>query len=239
MIVYYRLSDSGYNKEKPEFINNQNCYESFIKKFRSAKVILVADNVGEETWNWCLEKKEKDGLFNVLRTKGGSSAAGFNICYDLSLSNNFEDIIFFVENDYVFTEDCHDCMMEAFSLGADYVTPYLHPDKFIPANMGGNPLVDYDGAQITKIYKSNNRFWMLTDSTTMTFASTVKTLYEDKDIIKKFTDESYPNDCKMFHALRERGRSLLQPIPSLGTHGETKWLSPTIGTGLNSWGELI
>ena len=66
----------------------------------------------------------------------------------------------------------------------------------------------------------------MTNSTTMTFASKVKTLREDEDILRKWTGSTYPEDFKMFLELREKERGLITSIPGYSTHGETQWLSP-------------
>jgi hypothetical protein len=62
----------------------------------------------------------------------------------------------------------------------------------------------------------------------MTFAAKVKTLREDENILREFTNQIYPRDFDMFLKLRDNGRSLITPIPGYSTHGETKWLSPLI-----------
>ena len=67
----------------------------------------------------------------------------------------------------------------------------------------------------------------------MTFAAKVKTLREDEEILRSFTQGSYPRDFEMFLALRDKGRSLITPLPGYATHGETAWLSP-----LTKWNKI-
>jgi hypothetical protein len=67
----------------------------------------------------------------------------------------------------------------------------------------------------------------------MTFASKVKTLREDEEILRSFTQGSYPRDFEMFLALRDKGKALITPIPGYATHGETAWLSP-----LTNWNDI-
>ena len=61
----------------------------------------------------------------------------------------------------------------------------------------------------------------------MTFASKVSTLKDDKDIFDKHIID-FPNDFKLFIDLREKGKSLVSPIPGYSTHGETKFLTPLV-----------
>ena len=49
MRVIYRISDTGYNKVKPGYINNEVCLANAIKEFGNAKWSIIADNVSKET----------------------------------------------------------------------------------------------------------------------------------------------------------------------------------------------
>ena len=62
----------------------------------------------------------------------------------------------------------------------------------------------------------------------MTFGSKVSTLKKDEEIIRKWTSGSHPHDFQMFLELGENKRTVISPIPSFSTHGETAWLSPFI-----------
>ena len=62
----------------------------------------------------------------------------------------------------------------------------------------------------------------------MTFATNVKTLKDDEEIIRKWTTGTHPNDFEMFIELRNKGKSLVSPLPGYSTHGEIAFLSPLI-----------
>ena len=71
---------------------------------------------------------------------------------------------------------------------ADYVTLYDHPDKYMDHDKGGpNPYIS-NGGEVTRLVKTDNSHWKLTNSTTMTFASKVNTLKQDRDIWMKHLD---------------------------------------------------
>jgi hypothetical protein len=63
----------------------------------------------------------------------------------------------------------------------------------------------------------------------MTFAIKVSTLKKVEDILRKFTNGTHPYDFEMFTELRNMDYSLVTPIPSYSTHGETQHLAPLIG----------
>ena len=227
--VYYRLSDHGYQKVKPDYIDNEKCLNNFLRNFMEFKntdlvfsddITIIADNVGDETFDWLSSKK-----INVERTQLGSGAQSFNYVLDKAVKLDDDTIVYFIEDDYLHLPNSRKILIEGISLGADYVSLYDHPDKYINGNQGGNPFVE-DGGEVTKVFRSESCHWKLTNSTTMTFASRVKTLKEDLGIMKTWTIGTYPDDFKMFLELRDNGRTLITPLPGYSTHGETQWLSP-------------
>ena len=226
MKLVYRLSDAGYKKVKPEYISNENCLRNAVSIFSPDNVewILIADNTSEITNNMILKYLPET---SIRYTKIGSGAGTFNYGLDLSLSFNDDDIVYFLENDYIHKLKSDIVLREGLDVGGDYVSLYDHPDKYIPARSGGNPFIEDDGGEITKVYLTKTCHWKITNSTTMTFASKVKTLKEDESILRKWTTMGdYPRDFDMFIELREKGKVLLTPIPGYSTHGETAWLSP-------------
>ena len=55
MKIIYRISDSGYNKVKPNYINNENCLANAVKTFKDADWSIIADNISKET-NYMIQK---------------------------------------------------------------------------------------------------------------------------------------------------------------------------------------
>jgi hypothetical protein len=222
MKIFYRISDGSYKKERFEHATKQNCLENFLKHFPQDEIVIYADNVKDETFKW-LETYN----IQLKRTNGGSSAAGFRIVFDDALLLPDEEIVYVVEDDYFHLPGSYEGILESLQR-VDYVSLYDHVDKYIPAIMGGNPFIGEDMAEETKVFITKSRHWKLTNSTTMTFASTVNTLRNDADIWNRYTAGTYPLDYQCFLTLRDKGRTLATPIPSLSTHGEMKWAAPLI-----------
>jgi hypothetical protein len=225
MKIIYRISDAGYNKVKPDYINNENCLKNALQVFPYNEYdwSIIADNISEETNNMICKYISRDYINYV---SVGHGAGTFNLALDEALQSPDDEIIYFIENDYIHLPGSPEILKEGFNLGAPYMTLYLHPDKFIPPSQGGNPEVDSDGGYLTKIYRGETQLFGMFNSTTMTFASTVKTLKEDEDILRKWTSEKHPDDFQMFLELREKGSILLCPLNTFSTHGETNWLAP-------------
>jgi hypothetical protein len=227
MKIIYRISDTGYNKIKPDYINNETCLKNFVNVFSNQDLYIIADNCSEPTID--MINKYIDPA-NIEKVSVGHGAGTFNLALDKALKLDDDEIVYFVENDYIHLKGSPQILEEGFELGASYMTLYLHPDKFIPSFKGGNPEVDYDGGYMTKIYRGETQLFGMFNSTTMTFGAKVKTLKEDETILRKHTSGIHPNDFSMFLELRDKGNALLCPLNTFSTHGETQWLAPLYKT---------
>ena len=227
MKIIYRISDTGYNKVKPDYINNENCLKNFVYVFDNQNIEVIADNCSKETLQMITKYIHPNKITSV---SVGHGAGTFNLALDKALEYDDETIVYFVENDYLHKPGSDKILIEGLQIGYNYVSLYDHPDKYIN---GANPFVE-DGGEVTRVMLTDSCHWKLTNSTTMTFAAQVKTLKEDESILREHTSGSYPRDFEMFLVLREKQHGLITPIPGYSTHGETAWLSP-----LCNWEEII
>jgi hypothetical protein len=228
MQIVYRISDTGYLKNKPDYINNNNCFDNAVKIFDKANWLVIADSVTDETKLYIESKVDKVNHVSV-----GHGAGTFNLALDFALTLDDYEIVYFVENDYLHKPDSQQVIESGFDLGFDYVTLYDHPDKYMNPVEGGNVFC-LGRSEETRVFLGDYCHWKLTNSTTMTFASRVKTLKQDEDVLRKWTSETHPHDFNMFIELKQRGRRLASSIPGYSTHGETPWLTP-----LTNWKEQL
>ena len=224
MKIIYRISDTGYNKVKPDYINNEKCLKNAIEVFKDADWSIIADNISEETNNMIQKYISKSSIFYVSI---GHGAGTFNLALDEALTYKDDEIVYFIENDYLHTPDSLEILKEGFNLGASFVSLYDHPDKYMIPENGGNKYCQ-GGAEDTRVYLTKNSHWKVTNSTTMTFAAKVKTLKENETTLRKWTKGTHPYDFEMFIDLRSQNKLLITPIPGRSTHGETAWLTPLI-----------
>jgi hypothetical protein len=230
MKIIYRISDAGYNKVKPDYINNSKCLANATRVFKYADWSVIADNISNET-------NELLNIFSQLKgnidyVSIGHGAGTFNLALDKALTFDDDEIVYFLENDYLHKPSSQKILEEGFNLGASFVALYDHPDKYKGPDQGGNPYC-VGGAEDTRVYLTNSCHWKITNSTTMTFAVKVSTLKRVESILRKYTNTTHPNDFQMFLELREHNELLLTPIPGYATHGETAWLSP-----LTNWSKV-
>jgi len=229
MKIIYRISDAGYSKVKPDYINNEACLANATKVFKDADWLVIADNVSEPTENM-IRRYVAEDLIKWVSV--GHGAGTFNLALDEALQEPDWQVVYFLENDYLHKPNSDKVILEGLELGASFVSLYDHPDKYLPPSQGGNPYCE-GGAEDTRVYLTESTHWKITNSTTMTFASEVSTLVRTENVLRNYTRGSYPEDFKMFLDLREQGELLVTPIPGYSTHGETAWLSP-----LTDWSKI-
>lgn len=227
MKTIYRISDAGYNKVKPDYINNENCLKNFVSVFGNQNLHIIADNCSKDTLQMITKYVHPNRIQNVYI---GHGAGTFNLALDEALKGDDDEIVYFLENDYLHKPGSDKVLEEGFTLGYDYVALYDHPDKYIN---GANPFVE-DGGEVTRLMLTDSCHWKLTNSTTMTFAAKVSTLKQDEVILRDFTSGTHPNDFPMFLALREKQHGLVTSVPGYSTHGETAWLTP-----LCQWDKIV
>lgn len=234
--VIYRLSDNGYKKPKFPHATKLHCLENCLTEFNINNVHLFVDETNLlPSTRAEIEHIDTTRFFGDLHYYvGGSSAGSWRHVFDYALQNftNDTDIIYFLEDDYLHLPNSAKAIVEGLQI-AEYVSLYDHNDKYIPASKGGNPYIGDDAGELTKVFRTESTHWKLTNSTTMTFATTIQQLREDAPIWRHFTTGTHPNDFACFMNLRdEHGRALITPIPGLSTHCEPMWAAPGIDWSL-------
>ena len=167
MKIIYRTSDSGYSKVKATYINTEDCLKNASSRFKKSDWLVIADNVSK--YNRDIILKYQD---NILDVRIGNGAGTFNLALDHALTLDDNEVVYFLENDYVHRKDSDIVLEEGFSIGSEFVTLYDHLDKYFD---GPNPYVSQGGEE-TKVFLSKSCHWKFTNSTTMTFAARVSTL---------------------------------------------------------------
>jgi hypothetical protein len=234
MKIYYRLSDNNRKGKAPEYFNNKNCLDNFIKNFpvnSKEELVIIADNVKDETFIWL----SSYGC-EVERTSLGNSHS-FDYAYTRAISENKnEEIIYFVENDYLHRNGSRNALLEGFNYcKADYINLYDSPERYKKHfNINYNQEIDFQFENFknckSEIIFGLNNYWRTVNTATMTFASKVETLKQDQYVFKSavlsLTTEGYPyrkipGDYELFCTLVDvKNRIMLTPIPGYATHGD-------------------
>ena len=216
------FSSNSAGKQRPEWFDREKIFDSFQKTFND-KVTYTAffDNANGKD-HFIFNKN-----VNIIETTAGGEAKSFTNVLNYVIKQNYkeDDIIYFVEDDYLHQIGWVDILLEGVNqIGADYYTLYDHPDKYY--------LPMYEELQ-SKIIATSTIHWRTTPSTTCTFACKFKTLKKYIDLHLKFCSEGYTKDHQMFTELWAQGSNLISCIPGYAAHVETNMLSPTI-----NWSKL-
>lgn len=225
--LIYRISDSGYPKQKLEFINNETCLKNAVSKFPLDKCrwLVIADNVSNETYEMIVKYIPKE---NIERVSVGHGAGTFRLAYEKVLSLDKDTLVYFLENDYIHRSGSLDALKEAAeNVDSEYITLYDNSDKYGYGNL--NPLVK--GGERSRVFLTNSSHWKYTNSTTMTFAAFADVLIRDKKFFWNWTNTKHPYDFAIFIQLGLHGRKLIWPIPGYSTHGDIEYVSPLVDWG--------
>lgn len=215
------FSTNSHNKPRPEWFDREKIFDSFINTLdKRVEYTAFHDcgNGGIEDHFLYNKSVNKVSIF------GGNDAQSFlnllNYVNDQDYPEN--DIIYFVEDDYLHKEGWVDILLEGFKyIGADYFTLYDHPDKYY------SPMYE---DLTSKIIATPSVHWRTTPSTTNTYACIVSTLKKHFNIHIKYCDlvEKWTKDHDKFTHLWNEGSNLVSCIPGYSTHVESNMLSPTI-----------
>jgi len=211
--ILYRIAEKGAknkNKIKPAWINNKSCLENLVKHTNGeARIVVFGDNLKAGTAEWICELPVE-----YIETKAHGNSETFLEVYNYALDLAADDIVYFVEDDYLHRPGFISIIKEGLNR-VDYVSLYDHPDKY-----GGNP---------TRLFVTESSHWQFVPSTTMTFAAKASTLVFDEDVFTQAVTTGNPPDHLIFSYLTGKmGRRLATPIPGFATHGETAFLAPII-----------
>jgi len=245
--VVYRISDNSFAKDKLAIATKIGCLKNFLKEFGDKNLLVVMDNCHPDSI-----KKIKKLCGNTVETSLGN-AGSFSYAIDWAIKNlKDKDLVYFVEDDYIHANNAKAILLEGLAI-ADYVSLYDHPDKYIDKKDKGNPYVQF-GGEVTRVLLTDSVHWKETNSTTMTFATSAKTLREDVKLWKMF-DVGLVNDFQLFEHLTHsklqvtyslynsikslfkkkklktelpecKKRRLATPIPAYSTHAEVNHLAP-------------
>ena len=221
---YYSKIQESPGKQRPEWWDKEKVFQNFKNTLNpeTTSYTIIYDEHYGKIENTFLSQEENVHIINC-----GGEAKSFieTLKYIQTQNHSAEDIIYFLEDDYVHRPNWDKILMEGFELGVDYVTLYDHADKYM----------DFYSEFRTKVLHSKSSHWMATPSTTNTFAVKFSTLMKDFSVHHKYSTGVEPSaDHQKFIDLSKKGRVLISSIPGYSTHCQADLLSPCI-----DWKEFL
>ena len=213
------------NRERVNGFSKESCYKNLKKTLNRNTSNLTFLMDGELNKHFLNNEKE----FRVENIEGGSQAKSWDSALNYVRERNFnnDQIIYFVEDDYLHLDNWSEILLDGFEFNIEHVSLYDHLDKY--------KLPLYKKLQST-ILIGKKCHWRSVPSTTLSFAVKFKNFKKYFDIYKKFNfiNEGKTKDHEMFLELWKNGSNLITPIPGYASHMDLAWLSPMI-----EWEKII
>ena len=214
---YQSLTRPENLKFRPSWFSKVGCYKNLLSTILDSQLHIVYD----EHYGPIEETFLKDVSVEKIINRGKESESFLDT---LEFAINYpglqdDDIVYFLEDDYIHQPGWEQILEEAFSIsGISYATLYDHGDKYTDMYPNFRP----------QLLTTRSSHWMVTPSTTNTFAVRLSTLREDYAVQRYFSENFEPsNDHAKFLELGRMGRYLVSSIPGYSTHCNTEFMSPT------------
>lgn len=222
MHVYYRISDSSYEKKKLPGIGKQECLRNFLKVWaeEANSVEIIADRCKPSTIDWLCSET----LFPLRQTDLGN-AGSLRYTLELAMSLPSDETVYVCEDDYLHQSWAPQLTAEIQDK-TDYFTLYDHPDKYTS---------DYQLGETSKVIRTQSSHWRFSQSTTMTFGCKVGVLKEDWSVWDKYTQGTHPHDHFIFTDLNKKGRFLAVAIPGVACHTDLTFSNSKGGNLVEPW----
>jgi hypothetical protein len=214
---HYNVEGEGNKYNRPNWFDYEKCFVNLLNTIEDKNVDLHVIMDGDSTGNFIENYKDKYILYSI--NAGGdynSYLETYKYIKTLNVGDN--DLIYFLENDYLHTDNWVEeivTLFQTYPQGLNYVSLYDHNDKYF--------LPMYDNLT-SKIFTTSTRHWRTTPSTCGSYIIPKNIFIEDEDI-----NTGGPGDHdKFLHLNSSKNRFVLTPIPGLSTHCMKELLSPAI-----------
>ena len=213
------FSSNSVGKTRPDWFTREKCFKNLLNTItEDVKLTVVFDGLPS---NHFITNYEG---FDMVSFEGGNDGLSFLnlVNYVEGLDLPEDDVVYFLEDDYLHQEGWVEIMQEGFNyIGVDYITLYDHKDKYF--------LPMYESLQ-SKIIATPSAHWRTCPSTTNTYASRFKTFKKHIAIHKEYCDleKGFTRDHDKFLRLWQEGSNLISSIPGYSTHVEVEYMSPVV-----------
>ena len=225
---YYSKIQELPDRERPFWFNKFKVFENFKNTLDPE---LVNYTIIYDEFNGSIDKTFLAREKNVEIISCGGETGSFLAMLDIVQSKNFDDdqIVYLMEDDYLHRPNWSQILLEGFEIGSPYVTLYDF-DMFISKGY------------LCETFTTKNSHWRAVPATTNTFACKYKTLLQDLEIHKEYSENGikkkegyyFSKDFDKFWYLQKQGKYVISPMPGWSTHCDANHISPVV-----DWKEII
>jgi hypothetical protein len=214
---HYNVEGKG-NKFRPNWFDYEKCFINLLNTIdgKDIDLHLIMDGKIEDNWI-----KRYNGRYIPHEIDGNNMEKAavemYKIAFNLTHSMKDDDLIYFLENDYLHIRGWDEAVLELYKAyeGLNYVALYDALDKYYA------PMYD---DLVSKIFSTNKRHWRTTPSTCGSFIVPKNIFLEDYN-----NHTTIMGDHNKWVAIyEEKQRFILSPIPGYSTHCMDTLLSPMI-----------
>lgn len=215
---HYNVEGKGY-KYRPFWFDYELCFKNFLSTIKDKNVDFHLVMDGKVDNNWIGKYKQHYILHEI---EGGSMEKAAITMYNIvkSMGNKIadNDLIYFLENDYLHVNGWVDKVTDLFKTfnGLNYISLYDHNDKYTWMHL-------YEDL-VSKIFTTSTHHWRTVPNTCGSYICTKKLFLEDYDVQTTVIGDAN----KWLHLEQTKGRFMLSALPGLSTHCMDTLLSPTI-----------
>ena len=221
---FYSPNTAIANRKRPEWFDKKMVWENFLRVTDSeiCEIKVIYDtHFGDNTELFFGD------FSNIIKINCGTEASSFLETLEIIRrdDNQDDDVIYFLEDDYLHLPGWEKVMLEGIDLGIDYISLYDHLDKY----------KDYPDL-VSKVYATKSCHWRTVPSTCNTYACKSSTLKRDFEIHRFYSVNHHngvSSDNSKFLDLNSKGKGLITSIPGYSTHCNLE-MSPTV-----DWGKII
>ncbi len=215
VVVAYRIYPKV-SKVPPVFPNDKYklselCLKSFKDSLGSLKVrmFVLLDNC-PPNYEDLFKRYFDEHDLELIRLNGVGNRATFDMQIHILLDQNFSEIIYFAEDDYLYLPNQFESMVKFLreEQQADFVSPYDHLDYYV---------LDFHSQ--TKNFNKfcDEKHWRTVASTTLTFLTTKMKLEKTQNIFRSYTNGN--DDVSLWISLTKH--KLFNPVAIFTYHYRT------------------
>jgi hypothetical protein len=255
--IYPKVSKAPFVFKDDKFELAEVCLKSFKSSLIGCKVKIwvLLDGCPPSYKRLFLKYFKKSELIFIDLNSYGNHKT-FDLQLDILKSQNFSEVVYFAEDDYVYLPAQFKKMLNLMNVNEniDFITPYDHLDYY----------TSEFAQDLSDIYLTHNHHWKRAGSTCLTFLARKAALIHaeacfrsykkgNRDVSiwasitkhKVFNFSQFIKNvlklnlsyCRIImdawrfssiHIIFRKKQILVSPIPSLATHAESLFLAPTI-----------
>ena len=234
LLVYFCFSTQPPNPgaQVPSWATPRICFQNFISIFGTQNVIVIADSSTSSDLTWLQTKVSQSQIY---QTSFGESwiISTFLKAVDLSQAKSDDSIIYITNSNFIHQPNARQILFLGLSIG-DYVTGYDAPSKYVNSSsvsssqtVGGYYV--WNRSEVCNVFCPGTYHFMSFRDTVPCVLAKASSFKQDKSVFQTLaTSENYRVNSVVWRTLMNKGRRLINALPSVSTSATLPFFAPTV-----------